>query len=70
MIRLRAISESPVIGCWLWVGLWVIAGHVISVWIKAGLGLSDADREIHRLKDRLFGNGNGNGNVMSNRHFL
>ena len=51
-------------------GLWVIVGHVISVWIEAGLGLSDADREIHRLKDRLFGNGNGNGNVMSNRHFL
>ena len=31
-------------------GLWVIVGHVISVWIEAGLGLADADREIHRLK--------------------
>ena len=38
-------------------GLWVIVGHVISVWIKTGLGLSDADREIHRLKIGSLGIG-------------
>ena len=38
-------------------GLWVIVGHVISVWIKTGLGLSDADREIHRLKIGSLGMG-------------